>query len=76
MAAIGLEPRCSSGGPEAVMGSSAADHVITDAEAFAEVVRIASDVARDDWFVTLGIEPTHPSTAFGYIQMGERWRSI
>ena len=57
--------------PEAVMGSFAADHVITDPDAFAEVVRIAADVARDGWLVTLGIEPTHPSTAFGYIRMGE-----
>ena len=72
MAAIGLgaallERR----DPEAVMGSFAADHVVADPDAFGEVVRIATEVARNDWLVTLGIEPTHPSTAFGYIRMGE-----
>jgi mannose-1-phosphate guanylyltransferase len=72
MAAIGLgaavlERR----DPEAVMGSFAADHVVTDPEAFAEVVRLAAEVARDDWLVTIGIEPTHASTAFGYMLMGE-----
>jgi mannose-1-phosphate guanylyltransferase len=72
MAAIGLgaallERR----DPEAVMGSFAADHVVADPDAFAEVVRLAAEVARDDWLVTLGIEPTHPSTAFGYIRIGE-----
>jgi mannose-1-phosphate guanylyltransferase len=72
MAAIGLgaallERR----DPAAVMGSFAADHVVTDPGAFADSVRLAVEVARDDWLVTLGIEPTHPSTAFGYIKVGE-----
>jgi mannose-1-phosphate guanylyltransferase len=72
MAAIGLgaallERR----DPDAVLGSFAADHVVTDAGAFAEAVRLAAEVARDDWLVTLGIEPTHPSTAFGYIRVGD-----
>jgi mannose-1-phosphate guanylyltransferase len=72
MAAIGLgaavlERR----DPGAVMGSFAADHVVADPDAFAEAVRLAAEVAREDWLVTLGIEPTHASTAFGYIRMGE-----
>jgi mannose-1-phosphate guanylyltransferase len=62
MAAIGLgaallERR----DPEAVMGSFAADHVVTDPDAFADAVRL----------VTLGIEPTHASTAFGYMLVGQ-----
>lgn len=57
--------------PAAVMGSFAADHVVTDPDAFAAVVRLAAEVARDDWLVTIGIEPTHASTAFGYMRMGE-----
>jgi len=72
MAAIGwaaalLERR----DPEAVMGSFAADHVIDDPEAFRRTVISAVDAARDDWLVTVGIEPTHPSTAFGYIHLGD-----
>ncbi len=57
---------------EAVLGSFAADHVIPDGEAFRECVREAVDVAREGYLVTLGVEPTFPATAFGYIQMGHR----
>jgi mannose-1-phosphate guanylyltransferase len=57
--------------PDAVMGSFAADHVIADEQAFADAVRRAAAAARDDWLVTLGVEPTHASTAFGYIHLGD-----
>ncbi len=71
MAAIGLAAALlERADPSAVMGSFAADHVITDPEAFAETVRLAVRVAREDWLVTLGIEPTFPSSAFGYIHLG------
>jgi mannose-1-phosphate guanylyltransferase len=33
-------------------------------------VSLAVEVARDDWLVTIGIEPTEPSTAFGYLRQG------
>ncbi len=36
------------------------------------VGRLAVEAARDGWLVTLGIEPTFPSSAFGYIHLGER----
>ena len=72
MAAIGLAAALlEQRDPDAVMGSFAADHVITDAAAFADAVRTAVDVAREDWLVTLGIEPAFPSSAFGYIRSGE-----
>ena len=56
--------------PDAVMGSFAADHVIRDGAALERAVAIAAEVARDGWLVTIGIEPTHPSTAFGYVRHG------
>jgi mannose-1-phosphate guanylyltransferase len=56
--------------PDAIMGSFAADHVIRDAAAFRECVRRAVAAAADDWLVTIGIDPTHPATGFGYIRMG------
>ncbi len=72
MAAIGLAAAViERADPEAVIGSFAADHVIADEAAFADAVRRAVAAARDDWLVTLGIEPTHASTAFGYIHLGE-----
>ncbi|MFL6004152.1 MAG: mannose-1-phosphate guanylyltransferase [Nocardioides sp.] len=72
MAAIGLAAALlERREPDAVLGSFAADHVVTDADAFAGAVRLAAEVARDGWLVTVGIEPTHPSTAFGYIRVGD-----
>ncbi len=56
--------------PEAVMASFAADHAIGDLDVFDQAVTLAAEVARDDWLVTVGIRPTGPSTAFGYIRQG------
>lgn len=72
MAAIGLAAAIIERlDPDAVMGSFAADHVITEPDAFEAAVRAAAAVAYDGWLVTLGIQPTHPSTAFGYIRLGQ-----
>ncbi|MDX6360722.1 MAG: mannose-phosphate guanylyltransferase [Nocardioidaceae bacterium] len=71
MAAIGLAAALlEREGADVVMGSFAADHVIGDAAAFQSAVGLAVEAARDDWLVTLGIEPSFPSTAFGYIRQG------
>lgn len=68
MAAIGLAAAVLElRDPDAVMGSFAADHVITRAKKFTEAVRRAVAVARDGWLVTIGIQPTFPSAAYGYI---------
>ncbi len=73
MAAIGLAAALlERADPDAVMGSFAADHVIRDPDAFGESVEVAVAAARDGWLVTLGIEPTFPSSAFGYIHLGEQ----
>ncbi|NHA66700.1 mannose-1-phosphate guanylyltransferase [Phycicoccus flavus] len=55
----------------AVVGSFAADHVIPDTGAFHTAVREAVEVAREGHLVTLGVEPTHPATGFGYIRAGD-----
>jgi len=57
--------------PDAVIGSFAADHVIRNAEGFEQAVAEAVSAARLGEIVTLGIEPDHASTAFGYIRVGE-----
>ncbi len=54
-----------------VMGSFAADHVIRKPAAFGVAVREAVEVARTGKVVTIGIAPTGPSEAFGYIEAGE-----
>ena len=72
MAAIGLAAAMLElRDPDAVMGSFAADHVIADSEGFRDTVRTAAAVAQEGWLVTIGIDPTFPSSAFGYIHMGE-----
>lgn len=70
MAAIGLAAAVLERRGAEVMGSFAADHVIADQAGFAGAVRDAVAAARDGWLVTIGIEPTFASSAFGYIRQG------
>lgn len=57
--------------PDALIGSFAADHVITEDAAFRAAVAEAAAVAETGDLVTIGITPTGPSTGFGYIRTGE-----
>ncbi|KAF5345323.1 hypothetical protein D9758_008482 [Tetrapyrgos nigripes] len=73
MAAIGLAAAIlARRDPDAVIGSFAADHMISGDEAFLSGVAEAVEVARNDYLVTIGIAPSHPSTGFGYIRLGEK----
>jgi mannose-1-phosphate guanylyltransferase len=46
-----------------------ADHHIRDVASFANVVKFAGKTAADEQkIVLLGVEPSYPATAFGYIQ--------
>lgn len=44
------------------------DHHVPDAAAFQDAAGRALIVAEEGWIVTLGVRPTEPSTAFGYIK--------
>ncbi|GAB3280909.1 mannose-1-phosphate guanylyltransferase [Sinomonas notoginsengisoli] len=60
--------------PDTIMGSFAADQVISPDSVFQAAVREAIHTAAagpHGKIVTIGIEPTHPSTGFGYIRGGE-----
>ncbi|MFH3481777.1 mannose-1-phosphate guanylyltransferase/mannose-6-phosphate isomerase [Xanthobacter variabilis] len=57
--------------PHAVGLALAADHVVQDAERFREDCVAASAMAAEGFIMTLGIVPTSPSTAYGYIEVGE-----
>lgn len=73
MAAIGLAAALlERDDPEALVGSFAADHLVTGSAEFAAAVREAAEVADTGRLVTIGIEPTGPATGFGYIRAGER----
>ncbi len=55
-------------GDEAVVGSFAADHIITDPHNFQRAVEDAQGAARQGFLTTIGVAPWEPSSAFGYIQ--------
>ncbi|WP_030015863.1 MULTISPECIES: mannose-1-phosphate guanylyltransferase [Micrococcales] len=57
--------------PEAIIGSFAADHVVEPTEEFHRVVKEAVATAETGRIVTIGINPTSPSTGFGYIRASE-----
>jgi mannose-1-phosphate guanylyltransferase/mannose-6-phosphate isomerase len=57
--------------PEALVLILAADHVVGDTPAFVAAAKAAAVAARDGCIMTLGITPTAPATAYGYIQMGD-----
>jgi mannose-1-phosphate guanylyltransferase len=57
--------------PDTIMGSFAADQVISPVDLFQAAVREAIHTAAAGKIVTIGIKPTHPSTGFGYIRAGD-----
>jgi mannose-1-phosphate guanylyltransferase len=55
--------------PDTVMGVFPADHLIVGHRAFSKAISTADRLAKkSDNLVTIGIRPTSPSTAYGYIQ--------
>ena len=58
--------------PDVIIGSFAADHVITDNTKFQKAVHEAVEVAATGKIVTIGLQPTEASVAFGYIHKGDR----
>lgn len=73
MAAIGLAAAIlAKRDPDAVIGSFAADHMISGDDAFLSAVAEAVNVAKKNYLVTIGIAPSHPSTGFGYVQLGDK----
>ena len=57
--------------PNAVMAILTADHYIRDIAYFNRLLESAFCEAEKGHLVTLGIEPTFPSTGMGYIEQGE-----
>ena len=58
--------------PAAVIGFVASDHHIPDHEAFRAAVTLAAAGAADGRVVTLGVMPSEPSQAYGYIKPSGR----
>lgn len=72
MAAI----QCLARDPNAVMAILTADHYIRDEEYFNRLLCSAFYEAEKEHLVTLGIEPTFPSTGMGYIEQGELLETV
>lgn len=53
---------------EEVAGVFPSDHLITQEEKFLSVVKFATEVAKGNRVVTLGIKASYPETGYGYIQ--------
>lgn len=69
LAAVLLEQK----GEDAVMLTFPADHIITNVEKFQKTLLKAAKFAENsDGLVTIGIQPTHPETGYGYIQFEEK----
>ncbi len=56
--------------PDALLLFLPADHHIPDAAAFAATIQAGVPAARAGSIVTFGVQPSFPSTAYGYIQQG------
>ncbi len=57
--------------PEAVVAVLPSDHVVERRDRFRTVLIAATAAAEQDRLVTLGIAPSAPDTAFGYVEAGE-----
>ena len=63
--------------PAGVFASLHSDAAIHDARAFQRDLRSAFAAAEAaPVIVLIGVPPTEPSTAYGYIQRGEPWRTV
>jgi mannose-1-phosphate guanylyltransferase len=59
-------------GKDAILGFFPADHWIGDRQAFEKTLQAAAELAiKEASIVTLGIQPSHPSSGYGYIEQGE-----
>jgi mannose-1-phosphate guanylyltransferase/mannose-6-phosphate isomerase len=56
--------------PDEILYVTPSDHIIRPTETFTANVRQAIELAKMGKIVTLGIQPNHPETGYGYIQTG------
>ena len=57
--------------PGVIIGSFAADHVISGSALFRDAVTEAVAAADAGYIATIGISPTEPAVGFGYIECGD-----
>ena len=57
--------------PDAILCLLPADHWIADVDAFRAALQTAARHADAGHLVTLGVQPTHPETGYGWIERGD-----
>ena len=62
--------------PDATMVVLTADHYIADEDAFRKALAAAAPLAEEGHLVTLGIQPSSPSTGLGYIRQRELLKTV
>ncbi|HTY11054.1 MAG TPA: mannose-1-phosphate guanylyltransferase [Bacteroidota bacterium] len=61
--------------PDGVMVVLPSDHIVTDEKEFRRLLEVGVDIAhKKSSLITIGIQPTHPETGYGYIQVVEEER--
>jgi mannose-1-phosphate guanylyltransferase len=61
--------------PDAAMVVLSADHLIRPAEILLKILRDGCAIATaEERLITIGIVPTRPETAYGYIKLGEMYK--
>lgn len=59
--------------PDATIVVAPSDHIILKEDVFTDVITSALKAAsKNDWLITLGIEPSRPDTGYGYIQFDKK----
>ncbi|HDL02558.1 MAG TPA: mannose-1-phosphate guanylyltransferase [candidate division Zixibacteria bacterium] len=63
--------------PDGVMVVLSADHIIKPPEKLLDIIKVGAQVAADeDKLITIGINPTRPETAYGYIKLAEMYKAF
>jgi len=58
-------------GEDRILAVLPADHHITNTAAYLETFRNALALAEQGYVATIGIQPTHPETGYGYLHCGD-----
>jgi mannose-1-phosphate guanylyltransferase/mannose-6-phosphate isomerase len=56
--------------PDAVLAVMPSDHLIRDAKALQDAIHVAAGAVRRSGIAVIGVAPTGPSSAYGYIKPG------
>ncbi len=63
--------------PDAVMVILSSDHLISPTEKLISLLRAGAEQAgRDKYLITIGVVPTRAETAYGYIELGEKFATL